>query len=719
MIKHNLLSTAICLSLLMPLPANALGGNGIQHDENEPALIKADSLRHNKDNNVVTASGNVEVVQGKRILMADTIEYYQETDTIIAKGNVSLLEKDANVYFADEVKLSDEMTNGIIQNFKVRLSDGSLMAANKAVMTAQTKYELDEAVYSPCSICNEDGKQTTKNPLWQVKAKKVTVDNNKEQITYNHSFFEVYGVPLAYSPYLSHPTPDAKRKSGILTPLYGSLGTLGSFAEIPYYVDIKPNMDATISPVITSEEGPILKGEFRHLTANGHYTLFGSITRPQNLNDEGQPISGRTTRGHIEGAGHFNLGNKWQAGFAAKRSSDDTYLKRYDLGDEDDLTTRVYTRRLWDQNFVNIQGLSFQGLQQDDDPGLTPLVLPYITAYYERAAGNNGEKWLLDVSSSSLTRDEGADSSNLSVTGGWTKPYITPNGHVFTAKASLRGDVYYINDVQITGSSELETGIEKRIMPQAELQWSYPLIATQSRHKILFEPIANAIVSPYGNNPEEIPNEDSIEIEFSDHNLFSDNRFTGIDRVEEGSRFNYGFRSTMQTERDETISVVFGQSYRPKIDDSFDAFSGLDDNFSDYVGRISLQKGSFFDTSYRFRIDKDDLVSNRNEVTMDLQYKPLKLNIDYLSLDENVVGDSTREEIFASTIIDFNKVWSFSADGRRDLSAGGGMIYSGANLFYYGDCIDFTLSMFREFTRDRDIEPSTSVTFQISLKNLS
>ncbi|MCH2037319.1 MAG: hypothetical protein MK137_01840, partial [Rickettsiales bacterium] len=73
----------------------------------------------------------------------------------------------------------------------------------------------------------------------------------------------------------------------------------------------------------------------------------------------------------------------------------------------------------------------------------------------------------------------------------------------------------------------------------------------------------------------------------------------------------------------------------------------------------------------------------------------------------------------ASTVFDLNNVWSFSADGRRDLSAGGGMIYSGANLFYYGDCIDFTLSMFREFTRDRDIEPSTSVTFQVSLKNLS
>ena len=87
MIKKNLLLSAFYLTLMTPLPAFAFGQKDIMHNENEPALIKADTLRHNKDDNVVIASGNVEVVQGKRILMADRIEYHQTTDKIIAKGN--------------------------------------------------------------------------------------------------------------------------------------------------------------------------------------------------------------------------------------------------------------------------------------------------------------------------------------------------------------------------------------------------------------------------------------------------------------------------------------------------------------------------------------------------------------------------------------------------------------------------------------------------------
>lgn len=711
---------SVCLAFLLSGISFALHAQTKSSSSEQPALITADKLEYQQEHNRAIATGNVEIVQGNRLLMADRIEYYQLEDKVIAKGNISLLEEDNTVYFADEVTLTDEMSNGVIQHFKAQLPDNSRLVANKAIMENQQRYELHEATYSPCKVCYDDKDGAPESPLWQVRAKKVTVDEIEEKITYRHGFFELYGVPVLYSPYLSHPTPDANRKSGFLTPTYGSQGLIGSFIELPYYINMQSNMDATITPVITNQEGVVMKGEFRHLLSNGQYSFSGSVTRPQERNEFGNRIAGRTTRGHIEGAGQFHFDHDWVAGFNLKRSSDDTYLARYGFGFEDDLISKLYTQRLWQDNAISVQALSFQGLQQEDDPGKTPLVLPYINAHFEKPVKQRkGEKWLLDVRSASVTRDEAEDSSNFSVRGGWKKTTVHEHGHVLTLKTSLRGDFYYVDNVTIPNRQEPDSGVETRIIPQAELGWSYPMVRQGKRHSITFEPIIDAIVSPYGTNSDAIPNEDSKEIEFADYNLFSANRYTGIDRIEEGPHFNYGFRSNLYSNNEDIIDLVFGQSYRIRKDDNFDRFSGLDDHFSDFVGRIGYQKAGMLDVAYRFRLDKDQMTSTRDEISLFTNYKSFSLHTEYISLDEALDSNTAREELFASALYDFSPTWRISAQGRRDLSDGGRMIHSGANLFYFGDCVDFTLSMFKEFTRDRDIEPAASVTFQLSLKNLS
>src|SRR3546814_2652380 len=84
-----------------------------------PYLISADALNYDEELGTITARGNVEIVQEKRILLADSVSYNQKTDTVSASGNVVLLEPSGEVLFANFVELTDKMKNGFIENIRL------------------------------------------------------------------------------------------------------------------------------------------------------------------------------------------------------------------------------------------------------------------------------------------------------------------------------------------------------------------------------------------------------------------------------------------------------------------------------------------------------------------------------------------------------------------------------------------------------------------------
>lgn len=687
-----------------------------------PALIEADSVSYDFDKSLVIASGNVEITQGTRQLITDTLIYDKANNIVTAKGNVTLIEPSGNVMFADEVELSDDMKKGVVNNFSIKFTDDSRMAAKAGERINENKIIIRKAVYSPCPVCKE---KPDSAPLWQVAASKATIDNNKQRVMYNNAFFEVYGAPILYTPYFSHPTPDADRKSGFLTPKYTHDSIFGTTIRTPYYYNISPNIDATITPILTSNEGGILSGEYRHLLKNGHYILKGSITDPDKTDVNGNKIEGKNIRGHIEGEGEFSINNYWDWGFSGKRASDDTYLKKYNFGDEDVLTSRLYTNRIEGRDNILVETLTFQGLKATDDPGTTPLILPYAKSHTERKIDEYGAVASLDTNALNLTRSEGVSSRRLSAKGALNKTHITTSGNVFQAGVSLRGDGYSVDNVPDSNNTNNSlNGFESRVIPEAELKWSLPLLKQASNRQYLLEPITNFIISPNGGNPNKIPNEDSQDIEFSAENLFDSNHFYGYDRIESGPRTNYGLRGGVSDYSKGDVTFLFGQSYRAIENRDFSIQSGLHDNFSDYVGKINYNKNNIFDVAYKFRFDKDTLAVRNNTVSSAVNYAPVHFTMDYVVINEaaattapSITADDKREIIIAGAKFDINDKLQFIGNGNRNLASGEWVSTKGG-LLYRGSCVDFSIELLKEFTRDRDIQPGTSISFQISLKNM-
>ena len=100
--------------------------------------------------------------------------------------------------------------------------------------------------------------------------------------------------------------------------------------------------------------------------------------------------------------------------------------------------------------------------------------------------------------------------------------------------------------------------------------------------------MVQVVLAPGGANPDEIPNEDSLDFEFDDTNLFSLNRFPGRDRVDPGSRVDYGLKWTANGEEGGFVSAFLGQSYRLNEPDIFPEGSGISDQLSDLVGRVQV-----------------------------------------------------------------------------------------------------------------------------------
>lgn len=720
MLKFHGLIVFLCLGVVITLP-QAVQAQMVAADT--PVMVTADDMDYDKHTGIVTAEGNVEIVQGQRILIADELIYEQQSDRVIAKGNVSLLEPSGDVFFADVMELQDQFRKGLIEHFRARFKDNSILVAHQAKRITDDKTELQQAVYTPCPLCdaNEEG-----DPVWQIKANKVVLDEQKQRVSYNHARFEIYGVPVFYSPYLSHAAPDADRKSGFLAPTYSSTSTLGDAIEIPYYFNIAPNMDATFKPIFTSEQGVVLSGDYRHLLRRGYYEFSGSITQPSKLDSRGKMIPGNETRGHINASGHFQLTQDWSFGFRGNRSSDATYLRRYRFGNEvDHLDSNLYLHNQSGRNSIHVEALAFQGLAADDVSERTPFILPSVKAHFETTpTQGRGDKFSLDADALVLSRQEGAKSRRLSLTGGWSIPYISSSGHMFSLNTSLRGDVYSVRDVTLSSGEELDGDkIVTRALPQVQLSWHFPLVKHYEKSSLYLEPIADFIVSPHGNNPEEIPNEDSQNIEFSYENLFSTNRFTGLDLVEAGPRVNYGVRGAYYPRTDTRINFMVGQNYRVKEESRFGQRSGLEDNFSDIVGKIDLNIVERMRMSYLFRFDEASFDPRRNEVSLGFNVKPIHFDLNYVELNGDLLDSSDssvtndRQEIFASASVNINKDWTFFTHGRRDLALGK-WISSEARLYYHYECFDFSTTLRRDFTQFLDIIPATSLIFQVSLKNL-
>jgi len=673
-----------------------------------PILMSADNVRYDERYQLIVAEGNVEITEGERLLLADRIIYNQIKGQVRAEGRVRLLEPTGEVIFADQMVLNDELESGIVDQIRVLMSDNSRMAAVGARRRNGNRTEMAKAIYSPCALCKED---PSKAPLWQIKAEKIVHDQAKGDVDYYNAFLEVFGIPIFYTPYFTHPDPTVERRSGLLTPRFGHSDNMGFMAYIPYYISISQDFDATITPIVSfSGEGGILLAEVRKHFGFGKTEITTSTGYLDSYNDDG-------FQSHVMAYGEFDLSDVWRTGFDIERSSSKTYTRDYDLDNKTVLESRLFLEGFKGRSYMGLQSFAYQGLTGDDRHDNTPITLPEISAEFIGKADPIGGRLAVNLDGFSIYRDEGVDSHRISLASDYKLPMLFA-GQELTATAGLRGDFYAIeNQTDSTGAKKSST--EDRIQPYFALDWRFPLLREGKTTQTFIEPVASLTVAPTGGNKDLIPNEDSQAFSVDDSNIMQHNRYGGLDKIEGGTHVSYGLNLGYYGSEGQA-SAFIGQSYRLDEDDnSFETNSGLDNQFSDIVGRINLSPTNYFDLDYNFRLDSKSFKPVRHEISNTLGGSLLSLSTTYSFADANAdnSGYQTQEQISASLSSKFHENWGLRAGWTRDLTDGYDLAYN-FGLSYQDECLIVDADYHRSQFEDQTIQASDSFMVRFSFKNL-
>ncbi|MDA0664712.1 MAG: LPS assembly protein LptD [Proteobacteria bacterium] len=686
-------------------------------DLSVPVLIQADEMTQDQELGNVVARGHVEITQGERLLFADTVSYNQKSNTVTASGNVILLEPDGDTVFAEYVELTDSLREGVIQRIRVLLSDNSRFAANAGRRTNGNRTVLSKAVYSPCDVCRENPE---KAPLWQLKANTIVHDKAAQEIRYKNAWMEIYGYPVLYTPYFAHPDPSVNRKSGFLTPSFGSSGRLGAFTQVPYFWAIDNNKDVTFAPILTKDEGVVFAGEYRQRFDSGSVELSGSLAEADRRigSDVVKEIREDEIRGHIFGHARFDIDDTWRTGVDVQRSTDRSYLRTFNFfgSPGNSLESNAYIEGFRGRNYAAGNIFLFQDLHGGLRPN-TPKIAPLIDFNHVGQPSRWGGKYVIDASLRSLYREDRSDVQLMSLEMGYDLPFIADAGHITTFSATLRNDLYYVEHNAPIAEDE---GLTGRVFPQVSAHWRYPFVRDSGASRQLIEPIAAVILAPNGSNPGAIPSEDSTVVELDDTNILSADRFPGIDRLESGQKVVYGLNMGVFGSGDGQTTAFVGQSYRIHADDDLANQVGIERHVSNIVGRVNIRPNRYLDLLYRFRADDDTLGFKRNELEFSAGPDAFRVSSNYLfvAADPNEASLEEREEIGISASSKIDDFWTVSAQTQRDLDSNGGTLFTGMRITYEDECVILTADAERRFTRDADFDPSDTIIFRVSFKNL-
>ncbi len=685
-------------------------------DEKQPIDFTANEITYDKKLGIVTARGEVEVFQKGVSLRADTVSYNMKEDFVTASGDVFIVQPDGTATFANYTKLSGDLKDGVAKNILVVMADKSRIAAKEVTRKSGVKSQMRNAVYSPCDVCKDKS-----DPLWQIKAKKIVNDAQKKTVYYQHAWLELWGMPVFYSPYLSHPDQTVKRRSGFLIPTIGSSPALDSYVKAPYYYAIDEHKDFTFTPIISFNQNPVLGGEYRGYYPDGKLNLIGSATE----NDE------NSTRGHIDMHLVDNMNSTWRTKLDVKRSSDKNYLRRYDMDQDSEswLRTALNVEGFYKRSYMDMGAYSYQGVRSDNDNDRTPVVAPAVYYNYVGSPSKHGAYNETTINTAVITRKEGAKTNKLNMETLWNLPYIAPAGDMYKLSAKTRGDLYYVNDKVIEETNSEYDGTITRLHPELSLEWRYPLVRTEKASHQVVEPIVVGVASPRGGDKsEKVPNEDSRDLQLDDTNILDSSHFIGYDRIETGSRVNYGVKWSIYGDEEGQATALLGQGYRfNDNDDIFPDGSGLEDDFTDYVGNLYASPGKFLNMNYRFRFDKDTLEPNYQEAYTSFGNDLLRMGVSYLFIrgtDDDFTEYEDRHEITNSLRSRINKAWYADLYTKRDLAKDGGVLENGLGVTYEDECMVFNIKAKREYGTEYydydedEAEDGTSIIFTVEFKTL-
>jgi LPS-assembly protein len=503
------------------------------------------------DNEIGSYSGSVKLARADQQASSNTANYDSVSEVLDLHGDV--------YYSEDELALHSDTATLKLASDEARLRDVQFISpttplrgrAKSVYRDSKTFSRYKDVAYTSCRPGNQD---------WVVHASELKMNKTTGKGAAKNSWIEFKGTPVFYSPYLSFPI-DNRRLSGFLAPVFGSTQKSGFNISAPYYWNIAPNYDATITPRYLTKRGPLLAGKFRFLTEQSRGNVAMEVMPNDSQTD--------TTRylGTIKNFSQItpNINSTVDLNYV----SDKTYFS--ELGNALSFANYNYLRSTADVNYGN-QGIFF-GTRvenyQSTNEAITDADLPYRKLPQVNLNLDHAFKFMPlytameneyvyfqhnEVNSNLLN----GQPINLKPSGQRinTKPSVSvplqTASAFFTPKLSLQYTQYFLTSGQpvldSSGPQRVGDTSISRTLPifsaDSGLFFERNLDIASTRYLHTLEPRLFYLYVPY-TNQDDIPVFDSAQYDFQYYTMFRENSFSGTDRIQNANQITTALTSRL------------------------------------------------------------------------------------------------------------------------------------------------------------------------------
>ncbi len=695
--------------------------------EGEPGKASADRAEYGSDD-VVTLIGDAIVDEPGRRVRGERLVYRQGPEaSVSAEGDLWLQTADLAVQ-AERGELNLDTDAGRLERTRYWLESRHLSGvAETIVQHDRQRHRLDQATFSTCPVERRD---------WEFRAREISLDRETGRGEAWHTTLRAGGVPVFYSPYLNFPIDD-RRQSGFLYPTLGSSSEGGFEYAQPYYWNIAPNLDATLTPTLLTRRGLGLGGQVRWLHRFGREDRgreqLDFFYLPDDRVDGGSRWSlGLDSNGRVNPALDYRLD--------VNRVSDDRFLQDFSTTLEQSTSSHLRSDLRIDARpgggwNLGLEARRYQTINPDLQERQHPYrIMPRLTASNRFGLGQWGEHVAPTLSvRADVTRF--AHPSSERIAGDRAHAAIGLGQTFEDTWYRLRPEVtldttsYRLDDTD--EGTDFDTSAS-RTVPISSVDGSLFLeraYGETGRYRALLEPRLYYLHVPY-RDQNDIPLFDTGQTTLSYSELFRPNRYSGGDRIADENALSYGLSWSLIDTRQGTVPLSLRAAQRYRFEDSETMIPNRSETYKQAGGSTVLAEvysdvTQNWNGSFTAEYDTDREVLARSQTRIGYRGEDNRiLNFSWFTRE----GVDERERDYRQGDVSFawplSRRWSMLGRAGYDFESEQ-VVQSLLGVGYESCCWSARLALKRYIVRPNvgtdpgdDSEYSNAVVFQIELKGL-
>ena len=696
-------------------------------------IINFDQIELNKNNSIITASGNVKIIDtdkeleinSKRIIFNKDQGIIQSSDDSILKDkfknifetksfsydtkkNILKIKKanfkdtENNNFFVDLAYINIQSEKLFGKDIIVNLNNKSFNKDNEPRLKGRSiSYEnqksiIKKGVFTTC-------KKRDDCPPWELSAEEIVHDKKTQIISYKNAWLKVYDKPVVYFPKFFHPDPTVKRKSGFLIPTLKSSPNADNFLSLPYFHVISSNKDLTFTPRLYSDNKILLQSEYRQENSDSSLISDFSVFKEKDAGSKNHFFYNFSKKFDF-----LNFDNSL-LNFKLEKTSNDTYLKANKINSPiinsyDVLENNFQVELSKEDLSIDTEFIAYESLDKDKSDRYE-FILPKLDISKKI------------VNNSDLDGEFNFNSSNL-IKNYQTNIFekININNLIFNSNPKITNLGFYNNYDFIIKNVNSDSQNSKNYKENEnyylsglfQFNSSFPLIKEMGNQQNVLKPKISLKIAP---NDTKNLRSDTNRLDVN--NLFNLDRVASNDTLEGGISLAYGNDFTIidKDNSRQILSLKLANNIRLKENDDLPTNNQVGLKTSNFFSEIEYSPNEILKTTY-----KNSFKNNAKDVTYENFITEISLNnfvttFDYLNenntSDENSYLKNTTQYVINDSN---NLLFSTRINKKTDLTEYYNLMYQ-----YKNDCLAASIEYNKDYYEDSDITPEESIFFKLTI----